>query len=135
MFKTEYYIDDQHSFNPITEFTVRSAGQLAESLDAKILAVVSRSGLTTLSLSKNRFFVPTVGIACDEKILRRMCLYWGVIPLLATSDSEDTEAISNLIIDWGKNCGYLSSGDRLVIVGGTGISKSAHNQIIVHDLD
>jgi len=133
--KTKCYLNNQYISNPITEHTVRSAGQLAESLDARILAVVTRSGLTTLLLSKNRFMVPTVGIASDEKVLRRMCLYWGVIPLFATSDNEDTEALSNLIIDWGKMNGSLSSGDRLVIINGTGISRSAHNQIIVYDLD
>lgn len=133
--KAECFVDDQHSIDPITELTVRSAGQLAESLDAKILVVVTRSGLTTLSLSKKRFSVPAVSIAADEKILRRMCLYWGVIPLFATHGSEDTEALSGMIINWGKKHGHLSSGDRIVIIGGTGISKSAHNQIVVYELD
>ena len=67
--------------NPITEATTLAAGRLAETLNAQLIVVASASGKTALSVAKNRHFVPTVGISDSEAVLRRMTLYWGIIPL------------------------------------------------------
>ena len=77
---------DADGLDPITEATACSAGRLAERLDARLIIVASASGRTALRLSKNRNFVPTVGVSDSEATLRRMCLYWGVIPLGRRAD-------------------------------------------------
>ncbi len=67
--------------NPITQAIVDAAGQIAQQVNAKLVAVASQSGRTALALSKNRNSVPTLGVSDSEATLRRMCLYWGVLPL------------------------------------------------------
>ncbi|MDZ7615583.1 MAG: pyruvate kinase, partial [Patescibacteria group bacterium] len=70
-----------HGINPITETTVFAAGRMAEELDAKLVVVASATGATALSMAKNRNWVPTLGVSDSPETLRRMCLYWGMIPL------------------------------------------------------
>jgi pyruvate kinase len=120
--------------NPITEATAYAAGQLAEQLDAKMVVVASASGTTALSLSKYRNFVPTVGISESEATLRRMCLYWGVFPL-AGSPTGSSEQILRFVTDRARTVGQLDSGDRIVLIAGTGLKASRHNMIVVHQVE
>ena len=72
---------DSHPLNPVTKVVVCEAEMLAEKLAAKLIIVASASGATALSLAKNRFSVPTVGVSDSPATLRRICLYWGITPL------------------------------------------------------
>ncbi|NLX99494.1 MAG: pyruvate kinase [Rhodopirellula sp.] len=119
--------------NPITEATSYYAGRLAERLDAKMVVVASASGATALSLSKYRNFVPTVGISESEATLRRMCLYWGVFPL-AGAPTGSPEEILRHVAERGRAAGSVDSGDRIVLIAGTGLSVSRHNMIVVHQV-
>ena len=120
--------------NQITEATVYAAGCLAEKLDAKLLVVASLSGATALSLAKNRHYVPTVGISDSVATLRRMCLYWGMIPVSGVPPG-DNAAVLRHVTDWGRAAGLIDRGDRLVLISGTGLSATAHNMVVVHELE
>ena len=119
--------------NPITEATVSAAGRIAEELVAKVVVVVSASGATALSLSKNRHFVPTLGVSDSAATLRRMCLYWGVIPL-AGAPTGDSTALLQHITKLGRQGGLLDSGDRIVLISGTGLATTRHNMIVVSEI-
>ena len=120
--------------NPITEATVDAAGRLAESLDARTVIVATASGQTALSLSKNRHYVPTVGVSDCEATLRRMCLYWGVIPLAGAPIGDNRNLLEHVVAR-GRDAGLLRAGDRIVLVAGTGLAMTAHNMIVVHELE
>jgi pyruvate kinase len=120
--------------HPITEAITHAAGRLAEEVDARLIAVVSASGRTALSLSKNRSFVPTMGVSDSEVALRRMCLYWGVIPLACTP-VDDRRQILRYVIDSARQSGLVTTGDRMVLITGTGLATTAHNSIVVHEVD
>ncbi|OHB70629.1 MAG: pyruvate kinase [Planctomycetes bacterium RBG_13_63_9] len=120
--------------NQITEATVYAAGALAEQLEAAMMVVASASGATALSVAKNRNSVPTVGISDSQSTLRRMCLYWGVHPL-AGAPTGDHHALLRYVTEWGRNVGLLDPRDRVVLVAGTGLAVTAHNMIVVHELE
>ena len=63
-----------------------------------------------------------------------MCLYWGVVPL-ASAPVGDSRALVAFISAWGKQNGLLSAGDRIVLIAGTGTSISAHNLIVVNEVE
>jgi len=119
--------------NPITQAIVDAAGQIAHNVSAKLIVVASSSGATALALSKNRNFVPIVGVSDREATLRRMCLYWGVFPLAGAPVGKNRELLE-YITQLGRQSVYLNAGDRIVLVTGTGLSASAHNAIVVHEL-
>jgi pyruvate kinase len=119
--------------NLVTEAVVYEAGALAERIDARLIIVASASGATALSLAKNRFRVPTVGVSDSAATLRRMCLYWGVIPL-SSAPVNDSRTLVAFVSVWGKQHGLLSLGDRIVLIAGTGTAITTHNLIVVHEV-
>jgi pyruvate kinase len=121
------------ALNPITEATVAAAGSLAECLAAKLVVVASASGATALSLAKNRCRVPTLGVSDSSSTLRRMCLYWGVVPLPG-APVHDPRELLRFVTEWGQGKGVLTSGDRIVLITGTGLAVTAHNAIVVHQI-
>ncbi|MGA2254478.1 MAG: pyruvate kinase, partial [Thermoguttaceae bacterium] len=89
-----------NGLNLVTEAVVCQAGLLAEKINARLIIVASASGVTALSLAKNRFRVPTVGVSDSASTLRRMCLYWGVIPL-ASAPVNNGRTLVAFASEWG----------------------------------
>ncbi len=118
--------------HPITAAVVASATRIAATLGAKLIAVTSRGGATALALSKQRGFVPTVGISDVPAVLRQMCLYWGVIPL--PSAPSEHESLVQYLEWWGRRDGTLGVGDRIVIVGANYQVSQSHNLVEVHEV-
>ena len=119
--------------SPITDAAARAAGRLAEELSAKLVVVASSTGRAALSLSKNRRFVPTIGVSDSLSSLRRMCLYWGVIPVPDAPAHEDRELIE-FVVHRGLATGDLQRGDRILLLSGTGLPTSRHNVVLVHEV-
>lgn len=119
--------------NIITEATVEAAGRIACGVEARLIVVATASGSTARSLSRHRFFVHTIGVSDSEVTLRRMCLYWGVFPVAAPPGG--TEELLRQLVDRAKTAGYLSPGDRVVLIGGTGLRASRHNTVLVHQIE
>ena len=120
--------------NPITEATTCAACRLAEEVGARMIVVASVSGETALVISKHRSFVPILGVSDSDSTLRRMCLYWGIIPHFGAPIGDSAKLIG-YIAEWGRESGYFTPGDRIVLVLGTGISASRHNAIVVHQVE
>jgi pyruvate kinase len=127
----------------ITRGVVHGACQMAHELDAKLVVVASHSGRTALALSQHRSGVPTIGVSSSRETLRRMCLYWGVTPLQG-APARDIEKLIHHADAWGCRVGYLSAGDRVVIVGGshltagpkaTQMTSGVHDIVIVHEVE
>ena len=116
---------------PITSAVVYGAGHVAAELDARLIVVASHTGATALALSMQRNYVPTVGISDVAETLRRMCLYWGVIPLAGMPTGNDQEMLE-AVTTWGVEQGTLRPGDDVVLVGGIGSRSGSHNQVVVH---
>ncbi|MBN2216347.1 MAG: pyruvate kinase [Pirellulales bacterium] len=119
---------------PITEATAQAAGRLAEAIDARMVLVATASGRTALRLSKDRLFMPTVGVSDSDAVLRRMCLYWGVIPLAGAPVGNPIE-VMKYVVHLGREAGYLTSGDRAVLLTGTGLKTAEHNMVVVHEVE
>lgn len=120
--------------HPITGATVLGAGQIAAKLSARLNIVVSHSGATALAISKQRNFIPTVGVSDSETTLRQMCLYWGVIPMPAAPTASSAEVL-DFVTAWGLESGRLSKGDHLVLVAGVGLGTGSHNFVRVHQVE
>lgn len=120
----------------VSDASFHASGYLAETLDAKLIIVTTHSGETARRLSKYRFKVATVGMTSSEIVYRRLCLYWGVIPMLIPDELNSPEAILKHAIGIAKEAGRLKTGDRVVLLGeGSTVSNSPkHNLILVHEI-
>jgi len=65
-----------------------SSSELAEKIDAKAIAVFTKSGQTARNVSKFRPKAPILAITHDEKTLRRLNLVWGVIPYMVIKNER-----------------------------------------------
>ena len=117
----------------VTEAVAHGAGRVAALLDANLVVVATHSGLTALALSKQRNFVPTVGVSDCDATLRRMALYWGVTPLRSNA-AQDTGQLLDFVVRWGKQQNLLGRGDRIVLLTSTHWQATGHDLLLVHEV-
>ncbi|MCE2783432.1 MAG: pyruvate kinase [Pirellula sp.] len=119
--------------HPITAAVTHNAANIAESIQAKLVVVATRTGGTAWVKAKQRNYIPTLGVSDSEATLRRMCLFWGIMPhQVAQLDSP--ESLVADVTKWGKSTGVLTAGDRVVFVTGTGLLNQTHNLIFVNEV-
>lgn len=119
--------------HPITSAVTYSAANVAEAIGAKLVVVASHTGGTAWVKSKQRNFIPTLGLSDRPETLRRMCLFWGIMPHFVER-MEDPQELFERVKQWGCARNLLETGDHVVFVTGTGIVDNTHNQVVVHSI-
>lgn len=118
----------------VTSAVARSATQLAEMINAKMIVIATKSGGTAWVESKQRSLVPTVGVSDNEEVLRRMNIFWGVKPRRVTQLDDATRLFDELT-QWACRSNMLAGGDLVVLVTGNKVMERAHNSLIVLDVN
>lgn len=98
----------------ISEAVVSSAGKL----NAKAILTPTVSGYTARMVSKYRPKAPIIAVTPDERVLARLSLLWGVIPVKGPA-SESTDEMIQAAVEGGRATGLLNAGDFVVISAGT----------------
>jgi len=119
--------------HPITSAVTHNAANIAEAIDAKMVVVASRTGGTAWVKAKQRNYIPTLGVSDSDQTLRRMCLFWGIMPH-KVQNMDNPEMLFDEVTRWGKDSGILTAGDRVVYVTGTGLLNNTHNLLVVHEV-
>ncbi len=122
-----------HRVHPITSAVTYSAASIAEAIDAKMVVVASRTGGTAWVKAKQRNFIPTLGVSNSEVTLRRMSLFWGIMPHRVES-MDDPQRLFEEVANWGRDNKLFVPGDRVVFVTGTGVMSNTHNLLVVHEV-
>lgn len=126
--------DQASAVHPVTRAVVYGAAKIAECVHAKMVVIATRSGATAVAKSAQRDFIPCIAVCPSTATLRRLALLWGVTPL-AGAPCDSSSQLQSFIVKWGQAEGSLTPGDRIVVVAGTGLGKSVHNQIFVHEVE
>ncbi|MCL2346839.1 MAG: pyruvate kinase [Planctomycetaceae bacterium] len=116
----------------VTNAMCNAAVNLTGEIEASLLLVASSTGKTTLNLSKKRHATLTLGTSTNEFALRRMNLYWGVLPVagLPTDPKERLDCVVNC----GKSDGYLEPGDHIVMIDSIIPNSDTRNVLYVHQV-
>jgi pyruvate kinase len=101
--------------HPITAAAVGGSAIIADQLKAKLVVVATRGGGTCRLRSKQRDFIPTIGLSDSPSVLRRLTLFWGVTPI-ANAPVHDGPALRAFIDAWGREQGLLNKGDCIIFV-------------------
>lgn len=120
--------------HPITSAVVYGAARIAHQLQARLVVISTRSGGTARVKAKQRDFIRTLGVSDSETTLRRMCLFWGIVPLRG-APVNDGPALRSYIDRWGIADGCLQFGDRVIFITGNDFVSRAHNLLIVHEVE
>jgi pyruvate kinase len=116
----------------VTNAMCDAAAKLADDIGAAVLLVASLTGKTTRNLSKKRHFTMTLGTSTNEFALRRMNLYWGVIPVADLP--EDPRKRLDHVVEAGKRESYLQPGDHVVMINSIIPDGSTRNVLYVHQV-
>ena len=85
------------SLSPVTDAIAYAACAAAHHLKASAIAACTETGLSARLVAKYRPRQALYGVSTQKLSMRRMCLYWGVVPiLLENPDSRGTEIDSAL---------------------------------------
>jgi pyruvate kinase len=123
------------SRNAATETTravTLGAIDAAEQLHAKLIVVLTGSGRTAFAISELRSPIPIVGLTDSPATARRLCLAWGVRPLVADVCQATPVQLVEFVVDWGRRAGLLQTGDRVVFVGTTNWEQTGKDLMLVH---
>jgi pyruvate kinase len=113
----------------------RSVCAVADEIDAKAVAVWTKTGRLARFVSKLRLDRPVVALTASPAAQRKMALYYGVIPVLAT----ERENPHDRIIDVDRaliEAECAQAGDMVVLGFGPGSLASAlTGSVIIHKLE
>lgn len=104
--------------NVVTEAVSQGAVTMAAQLDAKAIISLTQTGFTSRLISKHRPESPIIAITSSKKAVRRLCMNWGVIPLLY-SDKPVTDIFIDKSIERAKELKCIREGDTVVVTTGS----------------
>jgi pyruvate kinase len=101
---------------PLWNVIANATAHMSKELMAHAVMVISQSGLSAAAVSSARPASPVVAITGDERISRRMTLYWGVIPLL--EDEAGRTNPNELARRVALSLGLAETGEFVLLIRG-----------------
>ena len=114
----------------ITEAVLHGAAQIARRLEANIVVIASSTGQAALMKSKQRDYIPTLCVTDRAEVERRMCLFWGIIPI-CIDNVHHPDQLRDFVNDWARTVGEATPGEPLVIVSDNEWMPGVHDNIMV----
>jgi pyruvate kinase len=110
-----------------------AACEMAQDLKASAILTNTEYGGTARLISRFRPPIPIVAVTPREDTWRRLCLSWGVVPLL-TPPIRDTDHMLRVVKEEALKSGMLNHGDRVIITAGTPIGAKGSTNLIKADV-
>jgi pyruvate kinase len=98
-------------------------------LDAAAILTPTKSGYTARMVSKHRPPCPIIALPIDEKILNKLTLLWGVMPIL-TPPTKNTDELLEQCEKDALRSGLVKKGDIMVITAGVPLNVSGATNLI-----
>ncbi|MFF2483297.1 pyruvate kinase [Paenibacillus sp. NPDC058071] len=114
----------------ITEVISEAVVSASLELSAAAIVTPTASGFTPRMVSKYRPKSPIIAVASNDKVLSRLALIWGVIPVRGENKPESTDDIFRTALQDGGKTGLLKQGDYVVITAGTPSGKAGATNLI-----
>ncbi|MCK4951710.1 MAG: pyruvate kinase, partial [Gammaproteobacteria bacterium] len=103
--------------NKITEAVSQASLSMARHLNAAAIFCLTDTGFTSRQISKYRPECPIIAVTMAEKVVRKLSMNWGVLPILYTGEATDEAKIEHGI-ERARELGYIKAGDVVVITAG-----------------
>jgi pyruvate kinase len=112
------------------EAVAQAAIAMSEHLSAAAIVCLTDSGRTARRISKYRPECPIIAVAMDARVVRRLAMNWGVMPLLYQGELVDVARVE-FAIERAKKEGILRRGDVVVATGSSQREGASTDQIRV----
>lgn len=130
---TEVIPHFEGTLSEVVQATVRATGVLAEQSKASLVIVTTRTGRAAIALSKQRYRTHTLGLSNDLAQVRRMALYWGVVPVYYPEPVDTIDRVKK-VTEWARKEGLINVGERVVYLLGASWSDMGHTTIMVQEV-
>jgi pyruvate kinase len=114
----------------VTRSLARVAASVADELLCKLIVAFTESGITARLVSGFRPRVPVVAVTHDDRVYRRLALWWGVVPV----KSEFAENTDELLANGEERLrarGLVAKGDSILMLSGYTATAAATNMLHV----
>lgn len=101
----------------------------AISLEAAAILTPTKSGYTARMVSKHRPPCPIIALPIDAKVLNKLTLLWGVMPML-TPPTKNTDELLEQCEKDALRSGLVKQGDIMVITAGVPLNVSGATNLI-----
>lgn len=105
----------------------------ANNLGARCIITPTVSGTTARIVSKFKPKMALVGVSPEERILRRMQIYWGVCPLKSVAVAT-TEDVCNSAIEIAQAKMFADTGDIVVLTAGIPSTEAQGRRTFASDM-
>ena len=113
----------------ISEAVSYAACEMALDLEAAAILINTDGGGTARLISRFRPRNRIIALTSRPETWRRLCLSWGVLPLL-TPALQDIDEMLQVVVAEAVQAGLLNSGDRVIITAGTPIGTQGTTNLI-----
>lgn len=129
-----YHVDFQSKLRgpesqSIPDAVVFAACGAAEKLDAAAIIACTETGTSARLTAKYRPIQPLYGASASEITLRRMCMYWGVIPLRCASTVTHQDELLTALQEVQRR-ENLPNGSAAVITGGLSVRTPGATSVL-----
>jgi pyruvate kinase len=107
-----------------------AACDVAEDLDAGVIACPTQSGSTARNVSRFRPRRPIVAASPDPVVLPQLALEWAVVPIVIEG-ATSTEDLWRRTVDAIRASGLAATGERVVLSGGTRLNRPGTTDHVV----
>jgi pyruvate kinase len=114
----------------MAEAVAQAAIAMSEHLSAAAIVCLTESGRTARRISKYRPDSAILAVAMEERVVRRLSMNWGVVPLLYQGEAVDAARVE-FAIERAKKDGILRRGDVVVATGSSKLEGGSTDQIRV----
>lgn len=109
----------------ISSAVVYAAAATGLHMNAKYIVTPTLSGFTARMMAKFRPHCPILALSPNDSYIRKMQIYWGVIPMKSEMLHDDGAAVIDSAFDIIQGKGLLEAGDTVIITAGV-VSKNKH---------
>lgn len=125
-------VPSRHPATEMTKALTLGAIYTAEMIGAKMLVVLTQSGITATAVSELRSGVPILALTDNIRTAQLLSIVWGVRGVVTTVCHAPPQEVAEFADQWGREHGALRRGDRIVIVGTTDWTQLGKNLVQVH---
>lgn len=106
-----------------------AACSASASLGLKALVVFTQSGFTAGLVSKDRPPVPILAFTPNEEVRRRMCMYWGVTPILHPMADNSDVMVSHMEAELLRRK-HVKRGEPIAILAGLPLKQGGITNLL-----
>jgi pyruvate kinase len=103
--------------NVVTQAVGQASVVMAANLKAAAIISLTETGFSARLISKYRPDCPILAITSSQLVARKLCMNWGVIPVLYQGEPSDLARI-DFAIKKAREIAYADSGNTLIVTAG-----------------